>query len=257
MRNNTPKCGTFSRKCGTSSWKCVFFLGNVWCFLQNVGYFLRDVWDILGNVGLLLGNVGLFLGNVGCFLGIVRHCAEEKFEVRVRVCCGGNLMCYKPWILPFVLLLTRARARISQEFYAFYCHICHRFIIKWCFSGWYGAVKWNLTKRQWWSHFFSLWQQIILRVTANDSSCDSNRSSCDSKLFSLWQQIKGMLSLVSPPLLFVSGQWGSGVTEVTAKNTKSLGYTRVYAWESILQTREKAYHKRVRKHTINTWESIL
>ena len=227
MRNNTPKCGT-------SSWECVFFLGNVWCFLQNVGYFLRDVWDILGNVGLLLGNVGLFLGNVGCFLGIVRHCAEEKFEVRVRVCCGGNLMCYKPWILPFVLLLTRARTRISQEFYAFYCHICHRFIIKWCFSGWYGAVKWNLTKRQWWSHFFSLWQQIILRVTANDSSCDSNRSSCDSKLFSVttnyspcdstsffvWQQIFLLVTAKYSPwqqiILLVTANQGDVVPCFTA-----------------------------------------
>lgn len=29
-----------------------------------------------------------FSGKVGLFLGNVRHCTEEKFEVRVGVCCG-------------------------------------------------------------------------------------------------------------------------------------------------------------------------
>ena len=106
MTKNIPKCGMSFGGVG-------LFLGDVWDFLGNVGYFL-------GNVGLFLGNVGLFLGIVGLFLGIVRHGAEEKFEVRVGVYCGWKEMCYKLWILPFVLpSITRSYARIAKSFILF------------------------------------------------------------------------------------------------------------------------------------------
>ena len=84
----SPKHRTLSRKRGK-------FLGSVGVLLGNVGFIFGNVGHFLGNVGLFLGNVGLFLLNVGRFFGIAGHSAEEKFEVRVGVCCGLKVVCYK------------------------------------------------------------------------------------------------------------------------------------------------------------------
>lgn len=60
--------------------------------------------------------------------------------------CGGVL-----WVKGDVLQIMNTAIRsplnhaivraYSQEFYTFFCHICHGFILKWCFSGWYGFAK--------------------------------------------------------------------------------------------------------------------
>ena len=57
--------------------------------------------------------------------------------------------------------LTRARARAySQEFYAFFCHICHAHILKPWYSTRCTYVKQILTENDSDSPFFCMWQQI-------------------------------------------------------------------------------------------------
>lgn len=130
-KENVVEKGDFSLECKKkcqlwgNPWRRTF--RNVECLLgvsdsfSETSEIFSETWDIFSETwDVFLGNVGLFLRIVGLFLGIVRHGAEEKFEVRVGVYCGWKEMCYKSWILPFVLpSITRSYARIAKSFILF------------------------------------------------------------------------------------------------------------------------------------------
>ena len=117
--------------------------------------------------GYSLQNIGLFLGNMGLFLGNVRHCAEEKFEVRVGVCCGWNMAYYILWIPPFILPLPRASV-LAKSFMLLLSYLSQVYAKEMFFS--VIGDEWN-----------GIWQKDDGKATF---------SPCDRKLFSLRPQTR-------------------------------------------------------------------
>lgn len=147
-----------------------------------------------GGVGLFLGDVWDFLGNVGLFLGIVRHGAEEKFEVRVGVYCGWKEMYYKSWILPFVLpAITRSYARIAKSFILFL------------------------------SHLSRIYSKVVLFRVTRVFEIDFNKKTMGSHFFSVWPQTRSFFAIVSPPWGVDLGAVGQWCDKCDSKKTTILG----------------------------------